>query len=168
MKGSITGIISFHSTAVDPDKKIPQRWTQHGYDFLGSMRSNPLVASSTHGEANRQCWTWLSPTGTRHRLDYMITRLTDADHGKVKVDYNMPVGSSRFRDHRPLFARICTRVVSVLSWKQIIHQFKCVKIQHVFQLEFSTGLQSIFREFSTQCSAISAEIDSWHVTQKGC
>ena len=38
-----------------------------------------VMASSTHG-------TWLSPFGTRHRLHYMITRLTDADHEKVKVD----------------------------------------------------------------------------------
>ena len=39
-------------------------------------------------------------------------------------------------------------------------------MQHVLQLEFSTGLQFIFQEFSTQCSAIAAEVDNWHVTQK--
>ena len=46
----------------------------------------------------------------------MITRLTDADHGKVKVDYRMPVGLSGFRDHRPLFVRVCTR--ARWKWKQ--------------------------------------------------
>ena len=34
-----------------------QRWTQNGHELLELMRSNRLVASSTHGEANRQCWT---------------------------------------------------------------------------------------------------------------
>ena len=71
-----------------------QRWTQNGYYLLESMRSNQLVTISKHGEANRQCWTWLSSFGTRHRLDFLITRLTDADHGKVKVDYRVPVGLS--------------------------------------------------------------------------
>ena len=56
-----------------------------------------LLAISAHGEANRQCWTWLSPFGTRLRLHYMITRRTDADHGKVKVDYRMPVGFVVFK-----------------------------------------------------------------------
>ena len=61
------------------------KWTQNGHELLEllrSSRSNQLVAMSTHGEANRQCWTWLSLFKTRHRLDYMITRETDADHGK--------------------------------------------------------------------------------------
>ena len=39
----------------------------------------------------------------------MITRQTDADHGKVRVDHRMLVGLSGFRDHRPLVARVCTR-----------------------------------------------------------
>ena len=60
--------------------------------------------------------TWLSPFGNRHRLDYMITRLTDADHKKVKVDFRMPVGLSGFRDHRPLCARACTRARA--RWKR--------------------------------------------------
>ena len=34
-----------------------------------------------------------------------LPRQTDADHGKVRVDYRMPVGLSGFRDHRPLVAR---------------------------------------------------------------
>ena len=33
-----------------------QRWNQNGYDLLELMRSIQLVALSTHGEANRQCW----------------------------------------------------------------------------------------------------------------
>ena len=78
------------------------------------LRSNQFVAISTCAEAHRQCWTWLSPFGTRRRLDYMTTRQTDADHGKVNVDYRMPVGVSGFRDHRPLFARVCTRA----RWKR--------------------------------------------------
>ena len=56
-------------------------WTQNGHELLELLRSNQLVAISMHGEANRQCWIWLSPVGTRHRLDYMITLQTDADHG---------------------------------------------------------------------------------------
>ena len=88
--------------------------TQHGHELLEVLRSNQHVAISTHGEANRQCWTWLSPFKTRHRLDYMITRQTDADHGKARVDCRMPVGLSGFRDRRPLIARVCTRE----RWKQ--------------------------------------------------
>ena len=86
-----------------------KKWNQNGHGLLELLRSDQLVATSTHGEANRQCWTWLSPFGTRHRLDYMIARQTDADHGKVRVDYRMPVGLSGFRDHRPLIKRVCTR-----------------------------------------------------------
>ena len=91
-----------------------KKWTQNGYDLLELMRSNQLVATATHGEANRQCWAWLSPSGARHRLDYIITHQTDADHGKVRVDCRMPVGLSGFRDHRPLVARVCTRA----RWKK--------------------------------------------------
>ena len=47
-------------------------------------------------------------------MDYMITRQTDADYGKVRVDYRVPVGFSGFRDHRPPVARVCTRA----RWKQ--------------------------------------------------
>ena len=67
-----------------------------------------------HGEAGRQCWTWLSLFKTRHRLDCMITHQTDADHGKVRVDYRMAVGLSGFRDHRPLITRVCTHA----RWQQ--------------------------------------------------
>ena len=42
------------------------------------LRSNQLVATSTRGEANRQCSTWLSPIKTKHRLDYTITCQADA------------------------------------------------------------------------------------------
>ena len=72
------------------------------------------MATSTHGEACRRCWTWLSPLKTRHRLDHTITRQTDADHGKLRVDYRMPVGLSGLRDHRPLIARVCARA----RWQQ--------------------------------------------------
>ena len=91
-----------------------KKWTPSGHELLELWRSNQLVAISTHGEANRQCWTWLSPFKTKHRLDHMITRQTDADHGTVRVDYRMPVGLSGFRDHRPVVARVCTRA----RWKQ--------------------------------------------------
>ena len=64
------------------------------------------MAISTHGEANRQCWTSLSPLKTRHCLDDMIAHQTDEDHGKVRVDYRALVGLSGFRDHRPLVARV--------------------------------------------------------------
>ena len=53
--------------------------------------------------------------------------------------------------------------MGVFSWRQLIHQFKCVEIQHVWQLKFSAGFQFIFRELSTQCSVISAEVDRWRV-----
>ena len=91
-----------------------KKWIPNGHELLELLRSNQLVAISKHGKVNRQCWTWLSPFKTRDRLDYMITRQTDADHGKVRVDYRMPVGLSEFRDHRPLVARVCTRA----RWKQ--------------------------------------------------
>ena len=39
---------------------------------------------------------------------------TDADHGKLRVDYRMPVRFSGFRDHGPLIARVCTRA----RWQQ--------------------------------------------------
>ena len=81
----------------------------NGHELLELSRSNQLVATST-----RQCWTWLSPFKARHRLDYMITRQTDADTGKVRVDNRMPVGFSGFRDHRLVVARECTRAL----WKQ--------------------------------------------------
>ena len=68
-----------------------QRWSKLGNEHRELMRANQLVASSTHGEANRQCWTWFSPFGNRHCMDYMIKRLKDADHRKVKVDNRMPV-----------------------------------------------------------------------------
>ena len=32
-------------------------WTHIGHELLEMLRSNQLVAISTHGEANRQCWT---------------------------------------------------------------------------------------------------------------
>ena len=51
-----------------------KKWTPNGHELLELLRSNQLVAILTHGEANRQCWTWLSPFKTRHRLDNMITR----------------------------------------------------------------------------------------------
>ena len=82
---------------------------KNGHELLEVLRSSQLVAISMHGEANRQSWTWLSSFKTRHRLDHMITRQTDADHGKVGVDHRMLVGLSGFRDHRPLVARVCTR-----------------------------------------------------------
>ena len=85
-----------------------KKWTHNGHELLEVLGSNRLVAMSTRGEANRQCWTWLSPFKTRHRLDCMITRQTDADHGKVRVDNCMLVGLAGFRDHRPLVARMCT------------------------------------------------------------
>ena len=87
------------------DRRRP--WTPHGYDLLELMRSVRLVTVSAHGEANRQCWTWLSPFGTRHRLEFLITHLTDADHGKVKVDCRMPVGLSGFSRSQ---SAVCTRV----------------------------------------------------------
>ena len=40
------------------------------------------------------------------------------------------------------------------------------QIQHVSQLKFSAVFQFIFREVSTQCNAISAEVDRWRVTQE--
>ena len=82
------------------------------YDILELMRCNQLVAISTHGEANRQCWTSFT-FGTRHRLDSVIKRLADADHGKVKVDYRMAIGLSGFRNHRLLPARLFTRALEM-------------------------------------------------------
>ena len=68
---------------------IGEKWTPNGHELLEFLRSNQHVAISTDGEANRQCWIWLWPFKTKHRLDYMITRQTDADHGKVRVDYRI-------------------------------------------------------------------------------
>ena len=59
-------------------------------------------------------WRHRQPFKTKHRLDYMITRQTDADYGKVRFDFRMPAGLSGFRDHGPLVARVCTRA----RWKQ--------------------------------------------------
>ena len=56
--------------------------------------------------------------------------------------------------------------MGVFPWKQLLRQFKSVKILHVSQLKFPAGFQFIFRELSTQCSAISAEVDRWRVTQE--
>ena len=50
---------------------IGEKFTHNGHELSELLRSNQLVAISTHG-ANRQCWTWLSPFKTKHRLDYMI------------------------------------------------------------------------------------------------
>ena len=58
--------------------------------------------------------TGLGVRRSRHRLDCMVTRQTDEDYGKVRVDYRMPLGLSGFRDHRPLVERVCTRA----RWKQ--------------------------------------------------
>ena len=44
-------------------------------------------------------------------------------------------------------------VIGVFSWKQLIHQFKCVKIQHVLQFKFSACFQFIFWEIF-QLSAV--------------
>ena len=46
------------------------------------------------------------------------------------------------------------------------HHIKCVKIRHVSQLKCSAGFQFIFWKLPAQCSAISAEVDSWRVTRK--
>ena len=115
---------------------IGEKWTQNGLDLLEMSRSN-LVAISTHGEANRQCWTWLSPFKTKHRLDNMITRQTDADHGKVRVDYRTPVGVSGFRDHRPLVARVCTRA----RWKQQQPEEEIPKTEAMGQITCGKGVQ---------------------------
>ena len=95
-----------------------KKWAQNGHELLEVLRSNQLVSTSTHGEANRRCWTWLSPFKTRHRLDYMITRQTDADHGKVRFDYRMPVGLSGLR--------VCTRAL----WTDTPHSRVFVDIFH--------------------------------------
>ena len=112
--GEVYTTLPWIGNAGTPLRDRRQRWTQNGHELLELLRSNQFVAISTCAEAHRQCWTWLSPFGTRRRLDYMTTRQTDADHGKVNVDYRMPVGLSGFRDHRPLFARVCTRA----RWKR--------------------------------------------------
>ena len=109
VNGEVYTTLPWNGNAGNRIRDRRQRWTQNGHELSELLRSNRLVAMSTFAEANRQCWTWLSPFGTRHRLDYMTTRQTDADHGRVKVDYSMPVGLSGFRDRRPLFARVCTR-----------------------------------------------------------
>ena len=81
----------------------------NGYDIQELMRSNQLVAISTHGDLAFAVWDPSSLGLHDHTPHRRGPR-------KSEVDNRIPFGFSGFRYHRPLFARICTR--ARWKWRQ--------------------------------------------------
>ena len=51
-----------------------KKWTDNGRRFFEVAKGNDMKVVSTFGKANAQCWTWLSPVGKKHRIDYIAVR----------------------------------------------------------------------------------------------